>query len=288
MKKFIVNKNNDGKKLNNVVLNEFSGLNINTMYKALRKKDIRVNGVKVSTNIIVYEGDEITVFIQDDLLYNNPIKLNDIVYEDDNIIVVDKPAELEITGTKQSLTEHLINLFGYEVFPCHRLDRNTSGLVIFAKDIETREILFEKFKAHEIEKHYLCVVYGIPANSHAILEAYLFKDNKNARVYIKDSYEKGYQKIKTEYKIISVDKEKNTCILDVTLHTGKTHQIRAHLAHIGHPILGDGKYGKNEINKKFGLKYQKLYSYSLEFKFSTPSGKLEYLNNKKIDIPVKI
>ena len=277
MKKFIVNKNNDGKKLNNVVLNEFSGLNINTIYKALRKKDIRVNGVKVSSNIIVHEGDEITVFIQDDLLYNNPIKLNDIVYEDDNIIVVDKPAELEITGTKQSLTEHLINLFGYEVFPCHRLDRNTSGLVIFAKNETSLNSLLDAFKHHLIEKHYIAIVYGIPDQKSKRLEAYLFKDSKKSLVYISDKQIPKYQKIITYYNVLKSNNDKNISLLDITIETGRTHQIRAHLAHIGHPIIGDGKYGINEFNRRYKVKTQLLSSYSLSFNFPE-SDTLKYLN----------
>ena len=282
MKTFIVDIKNDGKNLNNVILNSFSSLCPNTLYKALRKKDIKVNGTRVSKNITVHSGDEITMFISDELLYSNPINNNNIIYDDDNILVVNKPANMEVLG-ENSLTENLTKLLNYEVYPCHRLDRNTSGLVLFSKDIETRDILFEKFKNHEIEKHYLCTVYGILKKNQDVLTAFLFKDSKNSRVYIKNSPEKGYQKIITEYKVLSCDKNNNTSVLDITLHTGKTHQIRAHLAHIGYPILGDGKYGKNEINKKFGYKYQQLYSYSLEFKFTTPSGKLEYLKNKKIE-----
>ena len=280
MKSFIVSEKYEDKKLNSVILKEFSNLNPNTLYKALRKKDIRVNGVKVSNNINVHSGDEITMFISDDLLFSNPINTDIIIYEDENIIAVNKPAKIDVLGNN-SLTENLCKLLTYEVFPCHRLDRNTSGLILFAKDIETRDILFDKFKKHEIEKHYACLVYGIPKKNQDVLAAFLFKDSKNSKVYIKDNFEKGYQKIITEYKILDVNKKQNTSILDVTLHTGKTHQIRSHLAHIGYPILGDGKYGINEINKAFRLKEQQLCSYSIEFKFTTPSKKLEYLNNKK-------
>ena len=286
MKTFIVDDKNNEKKLNNVILNNFSSLNVNTLYKALRKKDVKVNGIRVSNNITVHSGDEITIFISDELLFANPINKDSIIYEDDNIIVASKPSNMEVLGTN-SLTENIIKFLNYEVFPCHRLDRNTCGLVLFAKDVESRDILFDKFKNHEIEKHYLCTVYGIPKKKQDVLTAFLFKDSKNSKVYIKDTFEKGYQKIITEYKVLSSDKKNNTSVLDVTLHTGKTHQIRAHLAHIGYPILGDGKYGKNEINKKFGLKYQQLCSYSLEFKFTSPAGKLEYLKNKKIKIAKK-
>ena len=283
MKSFIVDSKFDGKKLNNVILSNFGSLNINTLYKALRKKDIRVNDVKVSTNIIVHSGDKISVFISDEVLFSNPIDKNIIVYEDENIVAINKPQNINVLGSN-SLTENLGKLIKHEVFPCHRLDRNTQGLVLFAKNLEIRDILFNKFKEHEIIKHYTCIVYGIPKRKQDVLTAFLFKDSKHSKVYIKDHFEKGYQKIITEYKVLNVNKKQNTSILDITLHTGKTHQIRAHLAHIGYPILGDGKYGINEINKKFGLKNQQLCSNSLEFKFISPSGKLEYLKNKKIEI----
>ena len=122
--------------------------------------------------------------------------------------------------------------------PCHRLDRNTTGLIIFAKNEKSLNILLNKFKNHEIEKHYLAVVYGIPKEKHEKLESYLFKDNKKSIVYISEEFKKGYQKIITKYTLLEKRKD-NTSILDVEIETGKTHQIRAHLAHIGLPIIGD-------------------------------------------------
>ena len=205
------------------------------------------------------------------------------MYEDENIIIVNKPKNIEVTGDN-SLTSILTNIYGFNVMPCHRLDRNTSGLTIFAKNEETLRILLEKFKNHEIEKHYRCRVYGIPKEQHKILKAFLFKDNKKSIVYISDIPKKGYQSIVTEYSVISSDKLNNTSILEVILHTGRTHQIRAHLAHIGFPIIGDGKYGINEINKKFNCKSQDLCSYLLKFNFKTDSGILNYLNKKEITI----
>lgn len=284
MRKLVVSSKYNGKKLNTVLLSEFDGLTTSSLYKALRKKDIRINGVKTNQNVAVYEGDEITIFITDEYLFKTSIITKDsIIHEDENILVANKPAGIEVTGDN-SFSSLLSVFLGYTVFPCHRLDRNTSGLVLFAKNETALNILFDKFKNHEIEKHYICEVYGIPKEKHKILTDFLFKDNKKSIVYISNVPKKGYVKIITEYTVLSSNKSANTSKLEVILHTGRTHQIRAHLAYYGYPILGDGKYGNNEINKKFKMKKQELTSYSLKFNFTSSSGILEYLSGMEIHL----
>ncbi len=281
MKKLIVDKKYNSKKLNKFLQDKIPNLSNNLFYKTLRKKDIKVNGKRVNENILIFENDIIEVYIADSLLET---KISfDIVFEDENILVIDKPAGIEVTGS-QSLTTLIHKQYancGYLPMPCHRLDRNTTGLVLYAKNQEALDILLDKFKNHEIEKHYLALVYGVPTENSQTLTAYLFKDSKKSIAYISDEPKKGYSKIITSYSVLAKNTN-GTCLLDVEIKTGKTHQIRAHLAHIGLPIVGDGKYGNYEINKKLGYKVQQLRSYILKFNFTTDSGILYYLNGKKI------
>lgn len=285
MRKIIVNEKYNNKKLNSFILDSFPNLNKNALYKALRKKDIRVNGKRVSDDVTIYAGDEITIFIIDDFLFGTSNINIEVVFEDDNIMVINKPDNMSVTDDNiqsKTLTTIVKEKFGNNLEPCHRLDRNTKGLIIYAKNKESLDILFDKFKNKEIEKHYYTKVYGNPKKNHDLLKAYLFKDSKKSLVYISDIPKNDYLEIITEYTVLNKDIKNNVTYLDINLHTGRTHQIRAHLSHIGLPVIGDGKYGINEINKKFGLKNQFLYSYKLKFNFKNNNGILDYLNGKEI------
>ena len=283
MKKLIVNQKYNNKKLSNFLMENINNLSNSLFYSTLRKKDIKINNKRVNKNVTVFENDEILVYIDDKILEKESNL--DIIYEDENILVINKKSNIEVTGNN-SLTEVIHKKYyncGFLPMPCHRLDRNTKGLILFAKNQKSLNILLDKFKKHEVEKHYLALVYGYPKKNNEKLISYLFKDSSKSLVYISDTPKKGYSKIITTYSVVE-KYSNNTSLLNVNIETGKTHQIRAHLAHIGLPIIGDGKYGINSINKKFGKKYQELTSYIIKFNFSGNNGILDYLNGREIKL----
>lgn len=278
MIKIKVSKKYNNKKIVNFLLDSFPSIPSSAVYKALRKKDILVNGKRIKENTVVFENDEIIAYIA--------LPSIEIVYEDDNIIVVNKPSGISVTedSTSSQTLTNLVQEKYPKAMPAHRLDRNTSGLVLYAKNEESLNILLDKFKTRQIDKYYVCVVYGILKEKKKTLSSYLFKDTKKSMVYISDEPKKGYQNIVTSYEVLDENKEKNISLLEIKLETGRTHQIRAHLAHIGHPIIGDRKYGINSVNKEFNKKSQILISYKLKFAFTSDADLLNYLKDKEIKI----
>ena len=252
-------------------------LSYNQIQKIFRNKDVKVNGKRVNADLQLLPGDEVVVY------YREKQKLNlEIIYQDENLVVVFKKRNIEtIAENGESLQTELSKQLNRECFAVHRLDRNTEGLVVFALNNESKNELDAAFKNRTIDKFYLALVFGNLRKKEDVLSAYLKKDAKKSLVYINDTLEKGYEKIITKYKVLK--NENNLSLLEVKLVTGKTHQIRAHLAHIGHFIIGDEKYGDSKINKQYKKRYQCLCAYKLKFAFGTDS-KLNYLNNTVIEL----
>lgn len=285
----MVGEKENGKKLVSVLQATYRKMPASAVYKALRKKDIKVNGIRVHDNVALAYGDEIELYIKDEIVHGKTtsykVEESRIVYEDENILVYNKPVEIEVQGKsgelglEQALCEQ--KQFSF-LKACHRLDRNTTGLVMFAKNEETERILLQVIQHRGIQKYYQAQVYGIPSQKEATLQDYLFKDAKKSQVILSREKKKGYQEIITKYRVLTTNLKENTAWLEVELVTGRTHQIRAHLAYIGYPIIGDGKYGNNQVNQKFHQKYQQLCCYKLVFQ--DMSDKLSYLQGKTIEI----
>lgn len=264
------------KVLNIVSKNEISYSNAN---KLLRKKDIRVDNVKINENIVVYPGQKITVFMPEEFLMDEK-KFFEIVYEDENILIINKQKGIEVTSPFENSIEKIL-LKEKKVFPINRLDRNTEGLVIFGKTKDFFEKLKKAMKNGEIEKYYLLEVVGTPNFENKNIVSFLQKDEEKSEVKIFDSPRKDSVKIETNLSVVNRSSG-GTSVLIAEIHNGKTHQIRAQLAHIGYPIVGDGKYGKNTDNRKFKSKTQKLTAFKLVFNFKDKD--LKYLNNLNFEI----
>ncbi len=286
MRTVFAKEKHEGKRIEKVIRDFYPNLSSGMLFKALRKKDIKVNGVRVKEDYSVSEGDKIEIYIIDDFLLGKVDEGYSTVYEDSNILIVNKaqgiPVHPDKNQTEATLIDRLQKTYGPQLALCHRLDRNTAGLVILAKNSATLEIMLEKIKDREIQKFYTCIVSGIMEKRQAELVDYLEKNDKISRVFISDKKTRDSLEIVTRYRVIKA--LENLSLLEVELVTGRTHQIRAHLAHYGHPIIGDGKYGRNVENKKFNAKYQMLCANKLIFDFKTPSGHLDYLRGKTVSI----
>ena len=302
-----IGKNDAGQRLDKFLTKAVKGLPLSMMYKAIRTKKIKVNRARAKENQVLLEGDEIQLFIKDeffDLPQNDNSALAtikpklSIIYEDENILLLNKrPGVLvheDTVGGENTLILH-VKAYLYqngEYDPadeqsfapalCNRIDRNTGGIVIAAKNAASLRAMNEKIKQNEVSKFYLCAAHGKMPKKAETLRGYLRKDSEKNLVTVSDTPLKGGKSIETRYRVLH---EKNgNSLLEVELITGRTHQIRAHLAHVGHPLLGDGKYGKNRAEKGRGYKYQALYAYKLYFKKTGEEDLLSYLENKTFSI----
>lgn len=308
MTEIIVQKNDAGQRADRFLAKAYPNLKSSLVCKLMRKKRIKLNGAKTEPNVILKEGDVFRFYLSDELLSKKPMECKtdfrdisseiNVVYEDENILLIDKPVGLVVHEDNDNTADTLINrvlsyLYSHgEYDPArensftpalvNRIDRNTRGIVIAAKNAESLRILSQKVRDRELQKLYLCVVRGVPEPKNATLTAYLKKLSNENRVVISDTPKPGYLTIKTKYRVLESGGELSLC--EVDLLTGRTHQIRAHFAHIGHALLGDGKYGENAFNKRFGTKTQSLCSYKLSFRFTTDAGILEYLNGREFEL----
>ncbi len=308
MRELEIGKNDAGQRLDKFLTKRFKNLPQSLMYKYIRKKCIKVNGKKCDIDTRLNEGDVLTFYIKDEFFeevqeeqydfLKAPSKL-DIIYEDENIMLLNKKPGLIVHPDENYHFDSLIGRIQHYLYDkgeydpaderafapalVNRIDRNTGGIVIAAKTAAALRILNQKLKDRELEKLYLCTAVGIFDKKEDILTAYLEKNEKQNRVYISDKPTPNGKPIKTGYRVLA--EKDGFSLLEVRLYTGRTHQIRAHMAHIGHPLLGDGKYGKNEINRRMGYKWQALYSYKLSFCFTADGGELEYLNNRTFTAP---
>lgn len=307
MKKVVITENDSGQRLDKFLTKSYPNLPVSMLYKSIRKKDIKLNGKRCQISTKLMPGDELSMYLKDEFFQREermedfmkaPNKLS-IVYEDENIMILDKKPGLIVHPDENYHFDSLIariQRYLYEkgeYIPAeensfapaliNRIDRNTGGLVMAAKNAETLRIMNEKVKNREMHKLYLCVLCGTPQQESGMLEGYLEKNEMQNRVYISRKLSQGAKIIKTKYQILRHNE--SFSLAEVELITGRTHQIRAHFASIGHPLAGDGKYGKNEINRKIGYKYQALYSYKLTFDFTSESGVLAYLSGKTFEAP---
>lgn len=255
------------------ILNFKPTLNYSMVKTALRKKDVRLNGKKIDENVSVDSGTTITVFLNE-----KKVKKIETVFEDNNILIAKKPFGVEVTKHDKSFldSESLEELVGYEA--CHRLDKNTEGIVIFAKNQTSKDILIEAFKKHKIQKNYYALCFGKIDKNGQIFENYIKKEEKYAKIC--EKYDKNCKIAKLSYKFV-VGKN-GLALLDINLETGRMHQIRAQLAYHGIYVLGDEKYGKKDVNKKYHKTKQQLCAYKIKF-LNMPKP-LEYLSSKRFEI----
>ncbi len=267
------------KQLLSDLIGENTDLGYYRIQKIIKSKSVKINGVRVGTDMNVSAGDVVYLYLAD-----REKDSIEVVYRDDNILVVNKNAGIEVQG-EGSLTERINNILTDAVaVPVHRLDRNTMGLVVFALNKTAENELLASFKEREIDKTYHCIVVGCPIKPAGRLKAFLFKDAKKSLVYVSDVQKTGYLPIETHYSLLK--KLGELSLLEVKPITGRTHQIRAHLAYLKTPILGDGKYGINKINRRYRVKTQLLCCTKITFHFK--QGTLKYLDGKSVVLNIDL
>ena len=303
MQEILINKNDAGQRIDKFLTKKYKNMPLSMMYKLIRKKDITVNRKRVKENQILCEGDLLRIFAPEDVLAENaPKKIAtkgkiSVAYEDENILIVDKESGLLVhSDTNEEgdtlidrITAYLIEKQEYDPKSensfapalCNRIDRNTEGLVIAAKNASALREMNDIIKERKVQKIYLAAVHGIikPKDGEIVLK--LEKDSKDNIVRVNNNSRNAKTAV-TKYKTVTISKNKELSLIEVELITGRTHQIRASFAHIGHPLLGDGKYAINKKDREMGYKSQALCAYSLTFCGCKKSETLFYLDGLNV------
>ena len=306
MKEFIIGPNDAGQRLDRFLAKAVPLLPASLAQKYIRIKRIKLGGKRVERDTRLNPGDVLQLYINDEF-FDKPREDNayltvaipklNIVYEDDHILLVDKRPGQAVhphDGAEygRTLIDHIQSYLyqkrewrpreenAFTPSLCNRIDRNTGGIVIAAKTAEALRVMNQKIKDRELDKRYLAIVEGTPKPREGSLKGYLFKDARKNRVFVTDTPQSGAKSCQTNYRTLA--SRDGLSLVECELITGRTHQIRAQFAHAGHPLLGDGKYGK--LDKRFDRTYQALYSYKLTFTFTTDAGALEYLNGKTFQV----
>ena len=308
MTEITVTKNDAGQRADRFLTKAYPNLSLPLICKLMRKKRIKLNGARTEPNTKLAEGDVFRFYLSDELLdtggktkqadFRDVPPVLDLIYEDENILLCDKPVGMVVHEDNDNTSDTLINRIKCYLWKkgeynpdselsfapalCNRIDRNTGGIVIAAKNAESLRVLNQKIRDRELVKLYLCLVWGRLPQKSATLTAYLEKLPDENRVIVSDRKTPANRTIRTKYRVLREFADRS--LVEVDLLTGRTHQIRAHFTHIGHPLLGDGKYGSNKDNKQVGMDSQALYSYKLRFEFTTPAGCLEYLNGREFTV----
>ena len=303
MKEFTIGKNDAGQRLDRWMAKTLPLLPAPLAQKYIRIKRVKLNGARAQRDTRLKVGDVLQLYINDEF-FDQPTPENaflklfkpklDIVYEDEHILLVNKMPGMVVHADETEKVNTLINHIQAYLYQkkewspywensfapalCNRIDRNTGGIVIAAKTAEALRVMNQKIRDRELEKLYLCAVLGRPTPSAGTLEGFIVKDEAKKQVSIRSKPVPGGRKAITKYRTLAT--KGNLSLVECDLITGRTHQIRAMMAHAGHPLLGDGKYGSEKVNRQYGRKHQALWSWKLTFQFTTDAGELDYLNGR--------